>query len=252
VTGPGEARRVLVTGARRGIGAACAVGLAGPGTSLVLHHLAAAMEIAVVADRCRARGAGVDVLEADLGDPAAVVALAERAGPVDVLVNNAARASNVALGDLALDEWEATLAVNLTAPMLLARGVVPGMRERGWGRIVNVTSATVRLGGPSGSAYVASKGGLVGLTRALARSLARDGITVNALSPGAVRTENEAELVRGLLTQQQVDEQVLSQQALGRRLEPDDMVGCLQFLVSAAAAAVTGQVIEVGGGLVYR
>ena len=110
--------------------------------------------------------------------PAAVPALAAAAGPVDVLVNNAARASNVGIEELTADELQQTLAVNLIAPTLLARELVPGMRERGWGRIVNVTSATLRLGGPSGPAYVASKGGLVGLTRTLARSLGATGITV--------------------------------------------------------------------------
>ena len=177
--------------------------------------------------------------------------LAAAAGPVDVLVNNAARASNIPIEQLTSDELQQTLAVNLIAPTLLAQALVPGMCERGWGRIVNITSATLRLGGPSGPAYVASKGGLVGLTRSLARALGSTGITVNALSPGAVQTENEAELTAGR-SQGDVDAEVYRQQALQRRLVADDLVGCLKFLVSDASAAVTGQVIEVGGGIVYR
>jgi NAD(P)-dependent dehydrogenase (short-subunit alcohol dehydrogenase family) len=243
---------VLITGARRGIGAALAEGLAGPETALVLHHLAAADEIAAVAERCRAAGSSVEVREADLAVAAQVARLARDCGPVDVLIGNAARASNVALDDLDDDEWEATFAVNVTAPLRLARALVPGMRARGWGRIVHVTSATVRMGGPSGAAYVASKAALVGLTRSLARELGRHGITVNALSPGAVRTESEAELTRGRATQEEVDADVLRRQALPRRLVAADMVGCARFLASDAAAAVTGQVIEVGGGLVHR
>ena len=129
-------RRVLVTGGRRGIGAAIAVGLAEPGTTVVIHHVAAPDEAAAVAERCRARGA--DAV----------------AGPVDVLVNNAARASNVDLDVLTPDEWLATFAVNVTAPMLLAQALSRGMAERGWGRIINITSATVRMGGPSGPSYV--------------------------------------------------------------------------------------------------
>ncbi|MFE2040531.1 SDR family NAD(P)-dependent oxidoreductase [Streptomyces sp. NPDC059477] len=245
-------RRVLVTGARRGIGAALAVGLARPGTAVVLHHLDAAREIADVAAGCRDLGAAVEILEADLGDAREIARLASAAGPVDVLVNNAARASQSALDDLSDEEWASTLAVNLTAPVLLARALVPGMRARGWGRIVNITSATVRLGGPSGPAYVAGKSGLVGLTRALARSLGPAGITVNALSPGAVRTESERELATAHQPQHDLDADILRRQALPRRLTPDDMVGCLRFLVSEGAAGVTGQVIEVGGGLVHR
>jgi NAD(P)-dependent dehydrogenase (short-subunit alcohol dehydrogenase family) len=249
--GVAVSRRILVTGARRGIGAAIAAGLAEPGSSLVLHHLDAADEIAPVADRCRAAGATVEVVEADLSDPAAVRALAERVGHVDILVNNAARASNVRIGELAVEEWQATFAVNVTAPMLLSQAFSAGMRERGWGRIVNITSATVRLGGPSGPSYVSSKAALVGLTRSLARALGPAGITVNAVSPGAIKTEGEVELARGR-DQHRVDADILAAQALPRRLVPDDLVGVVRFLVSDAAAGLTGQVIEVGAGLVYR
>jgi NAD(P)-dependent dehydrogenase (short-subunit alcohol dehydrogenase family) len=114
-----------------------------------------------------------------------------------VLVNNAARSSNVDIRDLDPGEWQQTFAVNVTAPMLLARALAVGMSGRGWGRIVNITSATVRLGGPSGPSYVSSKAALVGLTRSLARALGRDGITVNAISPGAIQTQGEVELAGG-------------------------------------------------------
>jgi NAD(P)-dependent dehydrogenase (short-subunit alcohol dehydrogenase family) len=242
-------RRILVTGARRGIGAALAVGLAGPGRTVLVHHLDAAGEAERVAGRCRDLGAAVEVLAADLSDAAAVRALAERAGPVDVLVNNAAHASNVALAGLPLEEWERTFAVNVTAPMLLAQALSPGMAERGWGRIVNVTSATVRLGGPSGPSYVASKSALVGLTRVLARTLGPAGITVNALSPGAVRTEGEAELAGGRDVAE-AHAAIVAAQAVPRGLVPEDLVATVRYLVSDGAAAVTGQVLEVGGGLV--
>lgn len=244
-------RRILVTGARRGIGEALAVGLAEPGVTLVLHHLDAAEEIAAVAGRCRAAGARTVVLDADLADPAAVTALADRAGPVDVLVNNAARASNVPIDELSGDEWQATFAVNVTAPMLLTRAVAGHLRASGAGRVINVTSATVRMGGPSGPAYVASKAALVGLTRALARAYGPDGITVNAISPGAVRTESETELAAGR-SPAEIDAEVYQRQALRRRLVPDDLVDAVRWLASPGAGAITGQVIEIGGGLVYR
>ncbi|MFY1631761.1 SDR family NAD(P)-dependent oxidoreductase [Solwaraspora sp. WMMB335] len=246
-------RTILVTGARRGIGAALAVGLAGPDVALVLHHLAAADEVAAVAEQCRAAGAQARVVEADLSAPAQVHSLAEAAGPVDVLVNNAARASNVWLDELSLAEWEATFAVNVTAPMLLSQALAAGMRRRGGGRIINVTSATVRMGGPSGPSYVSSKAALIGLTRALAHALGPDGTTVNALSPGAVRTEGERELAAGRPVDEAAqDAAILARQAVRRRLDPDDLVSTVRFLASPQSGAVTGQVIEVGGGLVLR
>jgi len=243
-------QRILVTGARRGIGAAIAVGLARPGKTLLLHHLAAAAEADGVARLCRDLGAEVELLDADLADPAAVHDLAERAGAVDVLINNAARASNVELDLLSVAEWQATFAVNVTAPMLLAQALGAGMSARGWGRIVNVVSPTVVLGGPSGPAYVASKAALIGLTRSLARTLGPGGVTVNALSPGAIRTEGEAELAAGRDAEAHVPP--LAIQAIPRALLPEDLVATARLLVSEGSGALTGQVIEVGGGLVFR
>jgi NAD(P)-dependent dehydrogenase (short-subunit alcohol dehydrogenase family) len=240
--------RILITGARRGIGAALATALAEPGRTLLVHHLAAAGEAERVAAACRANGADAQVLEADLADPAAVAALAAGAGAVDVLINNAAHASNVDIGVLPLAEWQETFAVNVTAPMLLAQALAPGMAVRGRGRIINVTSATVRLGGPSGPSYVASKAALVGLTRSLARAYGADGITVNALSPGAVMTEGE----RDLPGVAQIHRDIVARQAIPRGLVPDDLAGTVRFLVSDGSAAMTGQVLEVGAGLVLR
>ncbi|HET6482071.1 MAG TPA: SDR family oxidoreductase [Actinoplanes sp.] len=243
-------RRILITGARRGIGAAIAVGLARPGRRLFLHHLAAADEAESVARLCRDLGAEASLLDADLADAGAVRDLAERAGPIDVLINNAAKASNVDFARLPLFEWQQTFAVNVTAPMLLAQALGAGMAERGWGRIVNVVSPTVRMGGPSGPAYVSSKAALIGLTRSLARALGPAGITVNALSPGAIRTEGEAELAAGADVEAHAP--ILAIQALPRALVPEDLVATVRLLVSEGSGALTGQVIEVGGGLVFR
>lgn len=243
-------QRILITGARRGIGAALAVGLARPGNTLLLHHLDAAAEAENVAGLCRDLGATASLLDADLSSAAAVQALADAAGPVSVLINNAARASNVGIESLEVTEWEQTFAVNVTAPMLLARALSVGMAARGWGRIVNVVSPTVRMGGPSGPSYVASKAALIGLTRSLARSLGPAGITVNALSPGAIRTEGEAELAGG--RDAETHAPLVATQAVPRSLVPEDLVATLRLLVSDGAGALTGQVIEVGGGLVFR
>jgi NAD(P)-dependent dehydrogenase (short-subunit alcohol dehydrogenase family) len=218
-------RRILVTGARRGIGAALAVGLASPDSTVLVHHLDFPDEAGHVAGEIRALGARATLLEADLADAAAVRDLAVAAGEVDILVNNAARASNVDLDGLPLAEWEQTFAVNVTAPMLLIQALAPGMAARGWGRIVNVVSVTARLGGPSG-------------------------ITVNALSPGAVRTEGEVELAGGETAG--LHAEIVAAQAIPRGLLPADMVAAVRFLASDGASGMTGQVLEVGGGLVFR
>jgi 3-oxoacyl-[acyl-carrier protein] reductase len=243
-------RRILVTGARRGIGAAIAVALASAGDTVFVHHLAAAGEAEAVAGRIRERGASALAVEADLSDPAAVSRLAGVVGDADILVNNAARASNVDLDGLPLAEWEQTFAVNVTAPMLLTQALAPGMAARRWGRIVNVVSVTARLGGPSGPSYVASKAALIGLTRSAARRYGPNGITVNALSPGAVHTEGEVELAGGATAGLHSD--IVAAQAIPRALVPDDMVAAVRFLVSDGASGMTGQVLEVGGGLVFR
>ena len=244
-------RSILVTGARRGIGAAIAIGLSEPGVRMILHHQDADDEVQAVAGRCRDAGALVSVCCADLAVVDDVRRLASESGEVDILINNAARSSNVPPDEMDLDEWNATLAVNVTAPMLLAQLVAVGMRERGWGRVINISSATVRLAGPSGPAYVASKAALVGLTRSLARHLGSSGITVNALSPGAILTENERELYPDE-DAAALDTAVIARQAVPRRLVAADVVGTARFLASDEAGAVTGQVLEVGGGLVYR
>ncbi|WP_305785873.1 SDR family NAD(P)-dependent oxidoreductase [Symbioplanes lichenis] len=246
-------QRILVTGARRGIGAALATGLARPGVTLLLHHLDAPDETEGVARLCRDRGAGAELLDADLSSADAVAALAARAGAVDVLINNAARASNVPIGELTVEEWQATYAVNVTAPMLLAQALGAGMAARGWGRVINVVSPTVALGGPSGPAYVSSKAALIGLTRSLARALGPAGVTVNALSPGAIDTEGEEELAaadRAAGRTRRMN--LLAAQAVPRPLVPDDLVATVRLLAGEGSAALTGQVIEVGGGLVLR
>ncbi len=178
-------RVALVTGARRGIGAAIACGLAAPGMTIVLHHLGEHEQTADVADRCRKLGAVAHVAEADLRSPDQIKQMSQwiidTAGGVDVLVNNAARPANAAWGEISLDDWQQTIHVNLTAPLLLVQNLAPTMQVRRWGRVINITSGTVRAGGPSGVAYISSKAGLVGLTRSLAQAVSpRPGDGVDA------------------------------------------------------------------------
>ena len=222
---------------------------------LHIHDDGHASEAEGVAQAARAQGAQAQILTADLSSVDAIRGLTRSVidahGGPDILVNNAARSSYVSIDQITPEEWQATLSVNLTAPFLLAQAALPGMIERRWGRIINVTSITESLGGPSGAAYVSSKGGLVALTRALARNVRVNGVTVNALSPGAILTEQEYEFVPES-EHEQVDAKVIGWQSLPRRLVPDDLASAIRFIADEGSDSVTGQVIEVNGGWLFR
>jgi 3-oxoacyl-[acyl-carrier protein] reductase len=175
----------LVTGSTRGIGRATATLFAAVGARVVVNGRDNATSVAVATELPNAIGIGADV-----SDLESIRVLCKRAqeevGTIDVLVNNAGISSRSAITRLTDEEWERSLAVNLTGSMYTIRELVPGMKRAGWGRILNVTSGAGTHGVPGFSAYGAAKGGIVGLTLTLAQELARFGIKVNALSPGAL------------------------------------------------------------------
>jgi len=187
-----------------------------------------------------------DCLRCDVTDAAAVRRAVEEIGPVDVLVNNAGILSNHKVESTSSDEWRRVLATNVEGPFILAREIVPGMKARRWGRIVNTCSLAAKTGGlTAGTAYAASKGALTSLTFSLARELASFGITVNGIAPAYVRTPMVTEQLSAAQR-----EALLAQIPVGRFCEPEEFAHVVRFLVSPLAGFITGEIVDVNGGLV--
>jgi 3-oxoacyl-[acyl-carrier protein] reductase len=240
MTGTLRGRVALITGASGGIGRALAARLAAAGCDLALTYARNAEPAEQAAADAREAGVRAVTLQADLGDPAAADAVAERAaaelGPVDVLVPNAGTATQADLAGADFDLWQQTLAVNLTAPHLLARAVVPGMAERGFGRVLFVSSVAAFTGGAIGPHYAASKAGLHGLTHWLAGQYAVRGVTVNAIAPALV--EGTALLPPG------IDPGRVPVGRLGTTAEVADLAATM-----LATGYLTGKVYLLDGGL---
>jgi 3-oxoacyl-[acyl-carrier protein] reductase len=188
---------------------------------------------------------------ADISDPKAseaAFAEIERAlGPVDVLVNNAGILSNNKAAETTPEEWRHVLAVNLDGAFYLSRLALPGMKARGWGRIVNVCSLAMKSGGlTAGTAYTASKGALQALTFSLARESAKFGVTVNGIAPAYVKTP----MVTEQLTEAQ-RQALIAQIPVGRFCEPEEFAHCVRFLVSPLSGFITGEILDLNGGLVF-
>jgi 3-oxoacyl-[acyl-carrier protein] reductase len=242
-----DGRVALVTGANRGIGAATALELGGAGATVVL----VGRDFSQLRQIAGQIGERTLVCVADVTDAAQVRHSVDQAlasfGRIDVLVNNAGRNSRGAYDTLSSAEFVDIHDVNLYAPFAYVRLVAGGMRERRWGRIVNIASISAQTGGVSGSvAYSSSKAGLIGMTRTLARDLGPFGVTVNAIAPGQIETD----MSRVLTAAERAT--ITASIPLGRLGSPQDVAHAVRFLASEEAAYVTGATLDVNGGILRR
>ncbi len=242
-----DGRLALVTGGGSGLGLAMARGLAEAGATVVLNgRTAARLEAAaagLVASGLRAEVAAFDVTD-PAATTAAVAALEARLGGFDILVNNAGMTRRAPLEQLSDDDWRTVMTTNLDAAFFVARAVVPAMKKKRRGAIVNTCSLTSTLARPAILPYAVSKGGLAMLTRGLAIELAPFGIRCNAVAPGYFKTD----LTGVLAADAEFDAWLCKRTPAGRWGDPDELAGAAVFLACDAASYVTGQILYVDGG----
>jgi 2-hydroxycyclohexanecarboxyl-CoA dehydrogenase len=243
-------RTALVTGAARGIGRAIAMALAADGRVVVVADIRRddVFETAAAVEAAGSRAAAVELDVTDGASVAQGVRRAEEAlGPVEIVVNNAGWDELRPFLETDEDFWDRVIEINLKGCLRVTRTVVPGMVERGWGRVVNIGSDAGRVGSSLEAAYSGAKGGVIAFTKTLAREVARSGVTANAVCPGPTRTpmlEAMAEAGGEKLVES------LTRAVPMRRLgEPEDVAAAVAFLTSERAGFITGQTLSVSGGL---
>jgi 3-oxoacyl-[acyl-carrier protein] reductase len=233
----------LVTGGSRGIGAAVSRALADAGADIAVNYRERADEAKALSERLREAGAHVIAVQADVSraDQVAkmVATVKSELGPIDILVNNAGIAITRGVDDLTETDFDQTIAVNLKSAFLCTQAVLPMMRQRQWGRIVNISSGAARGAGAIGPHYNASKAGMEGLTRGYAARLVKEGITVNAVAPSLIETD----MMKG-------QPNLLSRIPLGRFGQPEEVAKAVMMLIDNPY--MTGQTVAMSGGMAFN
>jgi 3-hydroxybutyrate dehydrogenase len=244
-----QGKTALVTGSTSGIGLAIARALAGEGAKLILNGFGDPAEIEKLQAELGAGYSGADLTKAD-----AIEGMMAEAGAIDILVNNAGTQHVAPVDEFPVDKWTLIIALNLTAAFHTTRLALPGMKAKGWGRIVNTASAHSLVASPNKSAYVAAKHGIAGFTKTVALEVATAGITANCISPGYVWTHlvegqiPDQMASRGLTREQVMNDVLLAAQPTKKFVTVDQVAALALFLCRDEAASITGANLSMDGG----
>ena len=258
-----KGKTALVTGSTSGIGLGIAEAFAREGAHIVLNGFGRADDIEALREKmAKVHKVAVRYDSADMTRPDEIEAMVKKAvsefGVVDVLVNNAGIQHVAPIDEFPVDKWNAIIAINLVASFHTIRHALPAMKKRKWGRVINIASAHALVASPFKSAYVAAKHGVAGLTKTVALEVAEQGITVNAICPGYVRTSlvekqiPDTAKARGITEEQVVKDVLLSAQSTKQFVTVDQVASLARYLASDDAAWVTGQTYMVNGGFSSR
>jgi 3-hydroxybutyrate dehydrogenase len=252
-------KTALVTGSTSGIGLGIATELAAAGANIVLNGFGDAAAIEEIrSNLARQHNVGVIYSNANVTDPAQIAGMitkaADELGGVDILVNNAGIQHVASIEEFPVEKWDAIIAINLSASFHTVRLSVPGMKQKGWGRIVNIASAHALVASPFKCAYVSAKHGIAGLTKTVALEVAEHGITVNAICPGYVLTPlvekqiPDTAKARGISEEAVVRDVLLAAQPTKRFVKVDEVAALTAFLCGDSAASITGTLLPIDGG----
>lgn len=243
-------KNVLITGGSRGIGRGFVRAFTRAGYKVMFSYHTSTDKANELREELNQSGIQVYIVQADLENVIDIKQLVDQAlnelGKVDILINNAAVLNYKSFFKIGVQEWDRTQAVNIRAPMLLSQLLLPGMMTRHWGRIINMASIGGQWGGTLAMHYATSKAAVIGLTRSLAKLCARDKVTVNAISPGLVATEMIAEELNG-----EGGKRKIANIPVGRIADIEEVVSVALFLASDSASYITGQTINVNGGMYF-